>query len=283
MIQSIHVIHIDERIDRLENIHVLSNLLKSEVFNVLLNSQNNDSLEKLTKLQKLENIDIELKQEHLKDITKKKDLHIFSAIRQKDGRKGCYESHIQVMKKALLQNPNKCALIFEDDAEFAKDVDKSLVVSILDQTNTFTSTEKFDILFLGSFPNVFVANDTIRVSKFKNIYKTSPATTHAYIASPQFMKRMTESFYEFEGVAIDDFYKSKFINTFAIYPSIFMQSISKSDIASPLAAFISSFKLKNSIWRLAELYSTSVSFSLKHVLFVTFFMCILFIQISSFK
>jgi glycosyl transferase, family 25 len=274
MIQSSHVIHIHERTDRLQNILLLTEKLKSGLFNTLLGTgkqTGKQNTEKRTLTENTENTE------------KNEDIKIFPAIRHKDGRKGCYESHIQVMKNALSQSPDKCALIFEDDAEFATDVDESLVVSILNQTNAFISIETFDILFLGSFPNVFVANDTLKVSKYKNIYKTSPATTHAYIASPQFMKRMTKSFYEFEGIAIDDFYKSKFINTYAVYPSLFLQSLSKSDIASPVAGFISSFKLKNSIWRLAELYSTSVSFSLKHVLFVTFFMCILFIQVSSFK
>jgi GR25 family glycosyltransferase involved in LPS biosynthesis len=274
MIQSSHIIHIHERTDRLQNIVLLNEKLNSGLFDTLLVNDKQSS-------EKPNSTDRTISEKTEKN--EKKDIIIFQAIRQKDGRKGCYESHVQVMKNVLLQNPDKCALIFEDDAEFATDVDESLIRSILDQANTFISTEHFDILFLGSFPNVFVANETVKVLKYKNIYKTSPATTHAYIASPKFMKRMTESFYEFEGIAIDDFYKSKFINTYAVYPSIFLQSLSKSDIASPMASFISSFKLKNSIWRLAELYSTSVSFSLKHVLFVTFFMCILCIQVSSFK
>ena len=208
---------------------------------------------------------------------------VFFAKKQKDGRKGCYESHVAVMKRALLENPDKHALIFEDDAEFASDLSASLHHQILLEALDFAKSHSFDILFLGSFPNMFVANETVKVSKFQHVFKTNPSTTHAYIASSSFMKRMTERFQNFEGVAIDDFFKSNLINTFALYPSIILQSNSESDIASPLASFVSKSGLKKFVWRFAETFSTSISLSLKHILFAAISLCVLLYQISSFE
>lgn len=208
---------------------------------------------------------------------------VFLATKQKDGRKGCYESHVAVMKRALLKNPDKHALIFEDDAEFASDLSASLRYQLLFEALDFAKSHAFDILFLGSFPNMFVANETVKVSKFQHIFKTNPSTTHAYIASSSFMKRMTERFQDFEGIAIDDFFKSNLINTFALYPSIILQSNSESDIASPLASFVSKSGLKKFVWRCAETFSTSISLSLKHILFIALSLCVLLYHISSFE
>jgi GR25 family glycosyltransferase involved in LPS biosynthesis len=208
---------------------------------------------------------------------------VFFATKQRDGRKGCYESHVAVMKRALLLSNDKHALILEDDAEFAADLSTSLRRQLLLEALDFAKSHSFDILFLGSFPNMFVANDTVKVSKFQHIFKTNPSTTHAYIASSSFMKRMTERFSDFQGVAIDDFFKSNVINTFALYPSIILQSNSESDIASPLASFVSKSGLKNFVWRFAETFSTSISLSLKHILFVALSLCVLLYQLSSFK
>ena len=247
MIATIHVIHIADRVDREPTMRALN--------------------EKLLQMQPV-------------------PIQIFTATRQSDGRKGCYESHVAVMKRALAINSEQHALIFEDDAEFASDMSTSRIQQLFNEALQFINKNKtLEILFLGSFPNIFVANDTVRIEKegFQHIFKTNPATTHAYIASAPFMKRMTERFYEFHGVPIDDFYKSSLINTHAIYPSIFLQSSSESDIASPLASFVSKFKLKKFIWRLAEFYATSTSISLKHVLFVSSILLVLIYQLSSFS
>lgn len=261
MIGSIHTIHIPDRKDREENMKTLN----AKLFPLL--SQLQLQAERYAP-------------KRFKDKTTIQN-YTFLAVRQTDGRKGCYESHIHVMKKALALD-DKPALIFEDDAEFASDLEHTEVSVLFRDALKFIESEEYDILFLGSFPNMFVANETVKVKGFQHIYKTNPATTHAYIASVPFMKRMVERFSQFDGVPIDDFYKSSLIKTFAVYPSIFMQSLSPSDIASPMASFISKCGLKNFVWRLAESYCTSFSMSLKHVLFVTACFIMLLYQLSSF-
>lgn len=260
MIASIHVIHIADRVDREPTMRAL-----------------NEKLHPLLLLQ------MQMQMQNKIDPV---PIQIFNAIRQSDGRKGCYESHVGVMKRALAINSEQHALIFEDDAEFAQDMSNVRIQTLFNEALQFVKrTPSLEILFLGSFPNIFVANDTVKIRKegFQHIFKTNPATTHAYIASATFMKRMTERFHEFAGIPIDDFYKSSLINTHALYPSIFLQSSSESDIASPLASFVSKFQLKNFIWRFVEFYATSTSVSLKHVLFVCSILLVLMYQVSSFS
>jgi GR25 family glycosyltransferase involved in LPS biosynthesis len=244
MISSIHLIHIPDRTDRDRSIQELQKTLLS-FFGPL-------------------------------------QIQIFEAQRQKDGRKGCYESHVSVMKKAISLHDGH-ALIFEDDAEVGHDLNDKMVHELVQEALRFAKTETFDILFLGSFPNVLVANETIKIQGFQHMYKTSPSTTHAYIASHKFMKNMISRFAVFENVPIDDFFKSSLIQTYAIYPSIFLQSVSQSDIASPSASFVSSSKFKNVIWRLTESYATRIGHSLKHVGLVFLCFLLLLYQISTFR
>jgi hypothetical protein len=128
-----------------------------------------------------------------------------------------------------------------------------------------------------------VSNDTLQIKGFQHMYKTNPSTTHAYIASHLFMKRMTTQFREYNDIAIDDFFKSRLIQTYAIYPSIFLQSVSQSDIASASASFVSTSKFKNIIWRLAESYATRIGLNLKHIVLVLLCLLILLYHISTFR
>ena len=214
-------------------------------------------------------------------LSNKTPFFVHQVERQQDGRKGCYESHIEVMKKALKIDNHKPCLIFEDDAIVAPDLSTSAIRLLFDEASKFVASKSndYDILFLGSFPNMFSTAGTIQTS-FQNIYESSPATTHAYIASPNFMKRMTSVFSTFQNVAIDDFYKSTLFKKFAVYPSVFLQATSESDVASASASFVSKSGFKHFLWRFAERYCTSTHVNLKHVFFLLP-LVILFIYVAS--
>lgn len=204
-------------------------------------------------------------------------LTVFEAKKQADGRRGCYESHVAVMRLALEANATLPALIFEDDAQIAWEASGASQVQLRqcqEVQQFFNDAKKFDILYLGSFPNLFVSKSAIQVESYQHIYQSRPSMTHAYIASPRLMKLMTTVFATYEGVEIDNLYSkfNGFVN-YAVYPSIFLQSLSASDISPTLS--LSTLPIKEFIWSACEVYVKNVQCSVKEALLWIFFFCVL--------
>jgi len=152
----------------------------------------------------------------------------FTAKRHAGGSEhGVFDSHIQVMKRALEQDPDVShVLIFEDDVDM---LNHPTAETINDVRNFLNSTIKWDIFFLGAYPNI-VFDRTKWVNGFSHIYKTHSQLSHAYVVSRSFMERMITVDYEVFCAPIDALYLLM-PNNYAIFPTWFYQTDSPSDVS----------------------------------------------------
>jgi GR25 family glycosyltransferase involved in LPS biosynthesis len=115
-----------------------------------------------------------------------------------DPRRGCYTSHVNVMKKAIDANV-PYALVFEDDNSVNKESYEHLD-EIVDEIETFLKTERnFDILLIGSCAcdgdsercrTMCVDGVTVfPFKKYKYIQQGKCWCTHAIVYSRNFMMR----------------------------------------------------------------------------------------------
>ena len=139
-----------------------------------------------------------------------------------DGKKGCYESHLSVIRDAYVKGCEN-VLIFEDDVIESPYFDESLIEKAIEFMN---NNNEWDIFYLGHQPDVFFSS-SYAVSDY--IMKTSSTLTHAYVMSRKFMKKMLNR--EYDDTAIDKVYLAN-ENSYALYPMQFYQNESDSDITA---------------------------------------------------
>lgn len=196
-------------------------------------------------------------------------IQIFEAKKHKNGSiQGCFESHKTIIQSALKRGLSN-VMILEDDAELSPDVDWK----ILNQVRDFilSNRKKWDILYLGCFPDIWNYPQT---PVNKNIFKVKATQTHAYIINYNYMNVIANT--HFTGKPIDEVYK-KNANNFAVLPSLFYQSISKSDVSS--IEMISTLPFKNPIIKAVEIYSTYIgAISLRNFLILLICLCVVIIK-----
>jgi GR25 family glycosyltransferase involved in LPS biosynthesis len=145
-----------------------------------------------------------------------------------NGERGCYNEHQRCMQKALAAGSDKC-VIFEDDIAVLhkpSDVVCEEVFSFL-ETN-----KKWDLMFLGSFPNIYFGVSA-KVEGFPNIKQVHSQHAHAYVVSRRFMEFFVNLPYEAFACPVDVLYGVS-NKAFAVFPTFFYQTESPSDIsASP--------------------------------------------------
>lgn len=154
-------------------------------------------------------IDTELKKVKIK-------YNLFLAEKHNDPKKGCLESHLTIINKAIQKNI-KYLLIIEDDCKFINDLNKM---------NSFP--DDWDMIYLGGTVH------RILDRKYKGYARVQCWTTHAYIINltkENLVKKIMEvSNYEGE---IDRFYLEKVHPNFNAYmcdPMIAIQKEGFSDI-----------------------------------------------------
>ena len=154
-------------------------------------------------------IDTELKKVKIK-------YNLFLAEKHNDPKKGCLESHLTIINKAIQKNI-KYLLIIEDDCKFINDLDKM---------NSFP--DDWDMIYFGGTVH------RILDRKYKGYARVQCWTTHAYIINlrkENLVKKILEaSNYEGE---IDRFYLEKVHPNFNAYmcdPMIAIQKEGFSDI-----------------------------------------------------
>ena len=172
------------------------------------------------------------------------------------GKRGCFESHVNLCK---LNMHEKYLFILEDDFELNDDI---IINEILVEVITFMEkNNNWDLLYLGVLPNFWSANS---YRQSKHIFKTVPfACTHAYFISQKYMQEV--STWTYNNKAIDVMYR-ECKNAYAVYPQIFKQRESKSDIVhfvTPCPAFLRDVPVNFSNW-----YAHNVGVSLLNVIFV---------------
>lgn len=159
------------------------------------------------------------------------------------GLQGCYESHIACIRESYDKGDTMC-FIFEDDvinSGFIKNT------KLIKQAITFLQKCKtWDIFYFGTCPDT----RTTKIEYVTNsILKMSSLCTHAYVIHRRYMKQILNT--QFVGIPIDYIYKYN-KNSYAIYPSIFYQSTSASDISGDLWNKI---PFKHQFFRLNEIYA----------------------------
>lgn len=174
------------------------------------------------------------------------------------GAKGCFESHMSIIKKAY-HDGCKNVLIFEDDLIDNSFYDEALVEKAI---NFMKKSCKWDIFYFGHQPDIFW-NTSRKVSDF--IIKTHSYLTHAYVVSRRYMKKLLDK--EYYGIPIDKMYL-KNEHSYALYPMIFYQDESESDIETSSGTIN---------FRYSELYAYNVNYSI-----ISLILIILFILISIF-
>ncbi len=140
----------------------------------------------------------------------------------KGGAYGCFDSHIKVITKAYLAGAER-ALIFEDDLVGTS----SLTPHNLDKCIRFMKSKaSFDIFYLGVIPDIRKKQSK---TNWSGIYNVKGLCTHAYVINRQCMEKLIGL--KYKGVAIDNYYSNNFKKCYAIYPNMFTQSNSTSDIS----------------------------------------------------
>jgi len=140
---------------------------------------------------------------------------------------GCYNSHLGIMKECL-EAGKKYVLIFEDDL-----VDnKSLNINIDDIVDFLEQDPSWEIFYLGVMPDLSrKPMKKVKDIKGASIHSLQSICTHAYIVHERFMKKFCKTSYI--DIPIDYlFVQNK--NSYGIYPSLFYQGTSKSDISPGL-------------------------------------------------
>jgi GR25 family glycosyltransferase involved in LPS biosynthesis len=182
------------------------------------------------------------------------------------GKRGCFISHLSLIQKCYQAGMNH-VLIFEDDITSSLDIDT--FNKNFDSVIKFIENIPYDIFFLGSTPEIIMNKVTHIVD---DIYKVNALCAHAYIISRSGMEKYKDL--QYQNIAIDFVYL--YCNhSYAIYPSIFYQNDSSSDIAPKI---IEKFGIRNSMIQTREKYATCVNIPIiRYVWLLIIAMIIIFI------
>jgi len=150
----------------------------------------------------------------------------FPAIDKKPGWMGCLESHLTMLRQALADNV-KNLLILEDDAELYPDW-----IPIW-REGSKQIPEDWDMLYLGYNLEPTACVPPTRVSSHM-LHLNDALTTHAYAINGKCFEKLIEYIVALvgAGIPIDVIYARNFTNikAYGIYPMLFRQSVSVSDI-----------------------------------------------------
>lgn len=162
------------------------------------------------------------------------------------GIQGCFESHISIIRDAYLRGL-KTVLIFEDDV-----IDSSyLTYKNLQRAIDFMeSNQRWELFYLGTHPDI--RKYTIK-DVGNGIYKMHSICTHAYVVHRRLMKKLYKM--KFSGTAIDYLYVNN-NRAYGIYPSLFYQRCSPSDISGDITSII---PVKHWWFRGVEIYAKYVN------------------------
>lgn len=149
-------------------------------------------------------------------------MHVFPAIIDSDGRKGCALSHRAVATIAHKSNPDDYALVFEDDALPAAAPDPQAVSNVI----SAIKSRQFDVLWLGGLPHW-----SHQKTAYPTIYAGSAWTTHALVLGPRAQAWLAA--HEYAGAPIDVDLADECRKTLRgawVHPSLFEQARSPSNV-----------------------------------------------------
>jgi len=187
------------------------------------------------------------------------------------GEIGCFESHQACMRKAYKANCSN-VLIFEDDLDELNSPTEHMLAEVIRFIKT---NREWDLLFLGAYPSVFF--DTSKsVLNFTSIYKVSSQLCHAYCVSRKMMEKMLQIDHSFFNAPIDIVYLAN-KNSYCLFPCVFYQSDSPSDISTSLRG---TPLIRKSYVQFKNMYSQYSPIPLYHVMIVLIVILFLLILLS---
>lgn len=146
------------------------------------------------------------------------------------GTQGCFESHIKIISKAYDAGAERC-LIFEDDATPTSACTKQNFKIAL---NFMNKNKDWNVFYLGVLPDI--RRKPCKVIE-KQIYSLQGICTHAYVINRPLMEKLYNM--KYIGIPIDYLFM-QLEHCYAIYPTMFYQGLSKSDIMTN--GFIDKFR-----------------------------------------
>jgi len=183
-----------------------------------------------------------------------------------NSHQGCFESHVKVAQDAHKKG-YKRILIFEDDIYINEKGLKNM-----DKAIRFMKKRKWDLFLFGIFQNIFNYSN-IKISKhIYKLKKRSWTCLHSYAVNDSAIKIIKDYTWENWKLPVDIVYSTELI-TYSLYPSIFKQSGSKSDIA-PLKYLIP-FGIFKWIFQIVEWYSYHINVPLTYVIIAVILVTIL--------
>jgi len=143
----------------------------------------------------------------------------------KGGRYGCFESHIDIIKKSLKLNLNNI-LIFEDDIRPSNYYN----LELLNNSIKFMKNNNWDVFYLGYLAsnknyfrdNIFMSHNNIS----KNIISYNPGATHAYCLNNNSMKKILLHYEKYINNTHYDMFltNKKIFNNYCTIPMLFEQN-----------------------------------------------------------
>lgn len=138
------------------------------------------------------------------------------------GTHGCFNSHIEIITDAYKKGYERC-VIFEDDIVLTEGYNKKQLRKCIRFMN---KNKTWNIFYLGVLPDIRKSQTQIVEN---NIYKLSGICTHAYVIHKRLMEKLIGL--KYIGIPIDYLYM-QLNECYAVYPTMFFQGLSPSDIAS---------------------------------------------------
>jgi GR25 family glycosyltransferase involved in LPS biosynthesis len=189
------------------------------------------------------------------------------------GLKGCFESHLNILKDAHNKGYNNI-LVFEDDIGLSENYSKR---ALRECVRFMKSNKKWDIFYLGVVPDLRIS-DTEHVSG--SIYKLIGLCTHAVCYSKKFIKKMSK-IESWNGESLDFFYR-KFKQQYAYYPSLFYQIDEISDINNSNLKGISPAFLEFYV-KILEKYAFHIGIKLSNLIIILVVVIALFFLYRFYK
>jgi GR25 family glycosyltransferase involved in LPS biosynthesis len=195
------------------------------------------------------------------------DINFYRTYRHPNGgQQGCFESHINIIKKAYDSGAENC-LIFEDDA-YPLDFSYTNLYKCIE---FMKNNNHWNVFYLGAFPNI--KYDHIN-NKQNHFYQIHPFGCHAYVIHRKYMEKIKDL--KFNGTEIDILFMPK-NNNYSYYKSLFYQKASKSDIDKRLWDSKHSDIFKQLFFRLFNFYAYYIGYNIYKIsmIILLFIICII--------
>lgn len=203
----------------------------------------------------------------------------------KGGIYGCFDSHIQLIKKAYEEGKNNL-LVFEDDLSPTN----TYSIQHIQRAIEFMRNNQWDIFYFG----YFVYNYNINPLSFiyapivsSNIVKYNPFATHAYCVSRQGMKKILDSYKQYIGRIHYDIFLSKYVSLdcYCYTPMLFDQKmcftsdIEPGNITERILRVGQCFEDKNKIFWKVSFMKDFIDNNLFFICFVIFVLTIKYLNV----